>query len=178
VAGVIGCRTGYRREGGLWGGDIALYGFFLRVVCWGEGRGCGWIWVWVRVCGFLRVVVVCGGEFCFGLVLVSCVCLLRRGRGIRWVLWMGLVRSCMRLVTYVSSSPVITYLRWDRESDSMCCWVSVSVGSRPWYMVVRLMRSMCMPLVHPSVCWGVIWIWVTGVSWWRSGGAIYSPEYR
>jgi hypothetical protein len=82
------------------------------------------------------------------------------------------------LVTYAPSSPVITYLRWDRESDSACCWVCVRVEMRPWYMVVRLMRSVCMPHVHPSVCWGVLWIWVTGVSWWRSGGAISSSEYH
>ena len=57
----------------------------------------------------------------------------------------------MRLVTYVSSSPVITYLRWDRESDSACCWVCVRVGTRPWYMVVRLMTSMCIYAACPSI---------------------------
>ena len=31
---------------------------------------------------------------------------------------------------------MITYLKWDRESDSACCWVCVRVGMRPWYMVV------------------------------------------
>ena len=34
----------------------------------------------------------------------------------------------MRSVTYVSSSPVITYLRWDRENNSACCWVRVYEG--------------------------------------------------
>jgi hypothetical protein len=48
----------------------------------------------------------------------------------------------MRLVTYVSSSPVITYLRWDCDSDSACFWMCVRVGMRPWYMVVRFLRSM------------------------------------
>jgi hypothetical protein len=58
----------------------------------------------------------------------------------------------MRLVTYVSSSPVNTYLRWDRDSDSAWCWVCVRVRMRPWYMMVRLMRIMCMPHAHPSIC--------------------------
>ena len=84
----------------------------------------------------------------------------------------------MRLVTNVSSSPVITYLRWDRESASACCWVCVSVGMRPWYMVVRLIKSMCKPHVHPSVCLGVLWMWVCGASRRRSGGDISSPEYH
>jgi len=107
----------------------------------------------VRVCGLLRVVDVGEGEFCFGSISeVSCVCLLRLLRVIRWVYWAELERLCMRLVTYVSSSPVMRYVRLDRESDSACCWVCVRVGMRPWYVVVRFMRSMCMPHVHPSVC--------------------------
>jgi len=77
----------------------------------------------------------------------------------------------------VSSYPVIKYLTWDRESDFAYCWVRVRVGMRPWYMMVRLMRSMCMPHVHPSVCWGVLWIWVTGLSCRRSGVAISIPDY-
>ena len=84
----------------------------------------------------------------------------------------------MRLVTYVSSSPVITYLRWDRERDSAWCWVCVSVGIRPWYMVVRLMRSMCKPHIYLSVYWGVLWIWTIGVSCRRRGGSISSPAYH
>ena len=85
----------------------------------------------MRVCGLLREIVVDKGESYLGLVSeVSCVYLLRRVRGVRWVHWVGLVRLCMRLVTYVSSSPVITYLRWERESDSACCWVCVGMGMR------------------------------------------------
>ena len=84
----------------------------------------------------------------------------------------------MRLVTYVSSSPVIMYLRKDRKSDSAWCCVCVRVGLRPWYMVVKLMRSMRKPSVHPFVCWGVLWIWTIGVSCRRRGGAIYSPVYH
>ena len=84
----------------------------------------------------------------------------------------------MRLVTYVSRSPVITYLRWDRERNSAWCWVCVRVGMRPWYMVVRLMSSMYKPHVHPSVCWGVLWIWMIGVSCQRRRGAISNPEYH
>ena len=87
----------------------------------------------MRVCGLLREIVVSEGESCLGLVSedISCVYLLRRVRGVRWVRWVGLVRLCMRLVTYVSSSPVITYLRWKRESDSAYCWVCVRVGMCP-----------------------------------------------
>ena len=81
----------------------------------------------------------------------------------------------MRSVTYVSSSPVITYLRWDRESDSAWSWVCIRVGMRPWYMVVRLMRSMCKPHVYPSVCWGELRIRTMGVSCLRIGGAISNP---
>jgi len=83
-------------------------GFCVRA----EGGSWCWSWSWVRVGGLLRVVFVGEGESCFGLVLeVSCVYLIRLLRGVRWVCWVGLVRLCMRLVTYVSSSQVITYLR-------------------------------------------------------------------
>ena len=125
--------------------------------------------------GLLRVIVACEGGYCFGLDLgVICVLWLRRLRRVRWVLWVGLVRLCMRSVTYSSSSPVITYLRWVRESDSACCWVCVRVGMRIWYMVVRLVRSMWRPHVQPSVCWGVLCIWMAGVVCCRSGGAVSS----
>ena len=138
----------------VWGVLASYCLAFFGGLCDGaRGGGLKLSWVWVRVCGLLRVFVVCEGESCFGLVVgASCVCLLRRVRRVRWVLWVGLVRLCMRSVTSVSSSPVITYLRWDRESDSACYWVCARVGMRPWYMVVRLVRSMCMPYVHPSVC--------------------------
>jgi hypothetical protein len=131
------------------------------------------------VSGLLWDVVACEGESFCGLGLgVVCALWLRRLRSVRWVLLVGLVRSCMRLVTYSSSSPVMTYLRWDRESDSACCWVCVRVGMRPWYMVVMLVRSMCIPHVQPSVCWGVLCIWVTGVVCCRSGGAVSSHVYH
>ena len=131
------------------------------------------------VCGLLWVIVACGGGSCFRLDLgVICVLWLRRFRRVRWVLRVGLVRVCMRLVMYSSSSPVIAYLRWDRESDSVCIWVCVRVGMRPWYMVVRLVRSMYIPHVQSSVCWGVLCIWVTGVVCCRSGGAVSIPVYH
>ena len=127
----------------------------------------------------MRVIVACKGGSSFGLDLgVLYVLWWRRLRRVRWVLRVGLVRLCMRLVTFSSSSPVITYFRWGRESDSACCWVCVRVGMRPWYMMVRLVRSMCMPHVQPSVCWGVLYIWVTGVVCCRSGGAVSSPVYH
>ena len=52
----------------------------------------------------------------------------------------------------VSSSPVSKYFRRDRKSSSACCWVCVRVGIRPWYIVARFIRSMCMPHDQPSVC--------------------------
>ncbi len=119
-----------------------------------------------------------GEAFSLLVLGVGCVRLLRR---VWWVLgerWVELVRSCMRLVTYVSSPLEITYLRWDRESNSSLCWVCVRVGMRPWYMMVRLMRIMCKPHVHPSVCWGVLWIWMIGASCLRIRGHIYNPVYH
>ena len=47
---------------------------------------------------------------------------------------------------------------------------------RPWYMVARLIRSMCCPHVQPSACWGVLWMWVLGVSSLSNGGATSSPK--
>ena len=86
-------------------------------------------------------------------VEVGGVCLLRKG-GV-----MGSVECVdeswrMRLFMNVSSAPVSRYFRWDLESSSACFWVCVRVGMRPWYMVARLMRSMCIPHVHPSFCLG------------------------
>jgi hypothetical protein len=81
---------------------------------------------------------------------------LLRGERVRIAGWGGVVRLRIRLLTNVSSSPVSMYLRWDRDNDSACCWVCWRVGMRPWYIVVRLMRSMCIPHVQPSVCWGVL----------------------
>ena len=86
--------------------------FFGGLCVRARGGSCCWRWVWVRVCGLLRVVDVGEGESCFGSVSeVSSVCFLRLLRVVRWVCWAGLERLCMRLVTYVSSSPAITYLR-------------------------------------------------------------------
>ena len=92
--------------------------------------------------------------------------------------WIGLARSCIRLVTYVYNSSVSVYLRWNRESDFAWCWVCVRVGMRPWYTVVRLMRSRCKTHVHPSVCRGVLWIWTIGVSCMRRGCATSSHVYH
>ena len=84
----------------------------------------------------------------------------------------------MRLCMVVSSSPVSKYFRWALESSSACCWVCVRVGIRPWYIVARFIRSMCMPHVQPSVCWGVLCMWVSGAFLRRSGGAISRPVYH
>ena len=84
----------------------------------------------------------------------------------------------MRLCIVVSSSPVSKYLRWALESTFACCWVCVRVGIRPWYIVARLTRSICMPHVQPSVCWGVLCMWVSGSSLFSRGGAISSPVYH
>jgi hypothetical protein len=106
------------------------------------------------------------------------VLFLRRLRCVRCVFRVRVVRSCIRLVTYSSRSPVIMYVRWDRESDSACCWVCVRVKMRPWYMVVRLVRSMCMPHDQPSVCWGVLCVWMIGVVSCRRGGAVSNHVYH
>jgi len=161
-------RMGMSCSLGIFGGCCG------SVVVWGG------IWVWLlgRVEGLLRVV----GLFSFRVggvvwVGVGCVCVLR----LVCVLgaFCGVVaRVWTRSVTNGSSSPVMMYLRWDLESDSACCWVWMSVGIRPWYMVVRLVRSMYMPHVHPSVCRGVLWTMVCGASLRRRGGAIYRPMYH
>ena len=110
-------------------------------------------------------------------VEVGGVCLLRRG-GV-----MGSVECVdeswrMRLFMNVSSAPVSRYFRWDLESSSACFWVCVRVGMRPWYMVARLMRSMCIPHVHPSFCLGVLCMWVFGAFSRRRGGAIADSLYH
>jgi hypothetical protein len=57
---------------------LCCLAFFGGLCVGARGGGWEWSWVWVRVCGLLRVVVVCEGESCFGLVLEACcVCLLR-----------------------------------------------------------------------------------------------------
>ena len=105
------------------------------------------------------------------------MCLVRRER-VREATWGVVVRVCMRLFMVVSSSPVSRYLRWDLESSSACCWVCIRVGIRPWYIVARFIRSMWRPHVQPSVCWGVLCMWVSGVFLRRSGGAISRPLYH
>ena len=90
------------------------------------------------------MVVTCGGDWMSTRVAA---CEESSGGRRDW-----LARSRMRPVTYVSISPVRTYLRRDRESDSAWCWVCMRVGIRPWYMVVRLVRSICRPRVQPSDC--------------------------
>jgi hypothetical protein len=54
----------------------------------------------------------------------------------------------------------------------------VGINLYAWYMVVRLVRSMCRPHVQPSVCWGVLCICVAGVVCYRSGGVVSSSEYH
>ena len=125
-----------------------------------------------------RVVGMVGVGVSSGVSLgVGWVFLLLRGR-VRVAGWGVVVRVWMRLLTNVSSSPVSTYFRWDRDNDSACCWVCLRVGMRPWYTVARLMRSMCMPHVQPSVCRGVLFTWMSSVSLLRSGGAICRFEYH
>ena len=75
-----------------------------------------------------------------------CVCFFR-GWDILTVLWAGLVSSRTRQVTYVSISPVRAYFRCDLDGISAWCWVWLRMGMRPWYMVVRFMRSMWVPHV-------------------------------
>jgi hypothetical protein len=58
------------------------------------------------------------------------------------------------------------------------CWVCLRVGMVPWYIVVRLTRSMCRPQLHPSVCRGVLLKMTWGVACCRSRGAMGSPVYH
>jgi hypothetical protein len=127
--------------------------FFFGGFCGGMG-GEEWRWVCLSVVVVVRfrVVGMVGGRVGSGMSLeVGWVCLLRRER-VRGATWGVLVRLCMRLFMDVSSSPVSRYFRWDLESSSACCWACVRVGIRPWYIVARFTRSMCMPQVQPSVC--------------------------
>ncbi len=55
-----------------------------------------------------------------------------------------------------SITSVRVYLRWNRENVYTSDWVCLSVGILPWYMVVRLVSSMCMSQLHPSVWRGVL----------------------
>ncbi len=112
--------------------------------------------VWVLLCGLFRVKSVDVGVGVSRLLMVyEVVCFVGALLGLRMILSglrVGLVVYWIREVTYESSFPVKTYRRCDRESVPACCWVWQRVGMRPWYMVSRLIRSMCRPHVHPSVC--------------------------
>ena len=103
---------------------------------------------------------------------------LLRGEGVMVRVECAVESWCMRLFINVSSFPVSRYFRWDLESSSACFWVCVRVGMRPWYMAARLMRSMCIPHVHPSFCLGVLCMWVFGAFSRRRGGAIADPLYH
>ena len=82
-----------------------------------------WVWLLVRVRGLLRVVSESGGGVGGAVWLgFGWVSLLRLAR-VRGLCCGVVERVCTRFFTNVSSSPVMTYLRWDRESDSACCWV-------------------------------------------------------
>jgi hypothetical protein len=108
-------RSGVGRVIGGWVCGLVTSGclaFFGGLCVRARGGSWCWSWVWVRVCGLLWVVDVGEGGSCFGSVSeVSCVCLLRLFREVWWACWAGLESLCMRLVSYVSSSPVIIYLR-------------------------------------------------------------------
>ena len=111
-------------------------------------------------------------------VAVSFVCDFNRGWEVLTVLWTGLVSSRTRQVTYVYISPVRAYFRYDLDIISAWRWVWLRMGTRPWYMAVRFMRSMWMPHVQLSICWGVLWMWILGVSCIRTRGAMSSHVYH
>ena len=154
---------------------LGFFGEFcvdMRGECWG----------YVCLLGVLafrfRILCVFGGRVGSGVPLeVDWECVLRLARVRLWG-WGEVRRLMTRLCTVMSSSPVRMYFRWDLDSASACCWVCVRVGMHPWYMVARLMRSMCMPHVPPSVCRGVLCVWMSGVAFCRSGGVICSPEHH
>jgi hypothetical protein len=91
---------------------------------------------------------------------------------------MGLVRSRMRLITYVSSSPVIMYLRGIVRAILRGVVCVCEGGDAALVKGGGLTRSMCKPHVHPSAFWGVLWIWMMGVSCRRRGGVISSSVYH
>jgi hypothetical protein len=104
-----------RGVGGWVCGMVTIYCLAFFGGLFDGSRGGDWElrWVWVVVSSLLRVVVTCESGSCFGLELGAiCVLRLRRLRRVQWVLRVGLMRLCMRSVTYSSSSPVMTYLRW------------------------------------------------------------------
>ena len=136
----------------------------------------------MRVClsmwvGFLfRVLGVVGGGECSGVSLKGgWVCSAWCGR-VRVAVW-GVVRVGMRLVMYVSNSPVRRYFRWDLARSSAFCWVCERVGMLPWYIVVRFIRRMCRPHVKPSVCWGVLWLGISGSLVRRRRAANVKPGF-
>ena len=131
---------------------LAFFDGFCDVLGW----GCTLSWVFSVVGVRFRVVgMVVWGVGSGMTVGVGRVFLLMSER-VRVAGCGGVVRVRIRLLINMSSSPVSIYIRWDRDNDSACCWVCWRVGMRPWYIVVRLMRSMCIPHVQPSVCWGVL----------------------
>ena len=66
--------------------------------------------------------------------------------------------SCILCGMLASSSPVKVYRRCIFDSWWACACVFRRVGIAPWYMVARLMRSMCWPQLELSVCFGVLWV--------------------
>ena len=83
-----------------------------------------------------------------------------------------LVSSLMMFSMWVSSSLVRVYRRYSRDIVRGNYWVCFSMGILPWYMAVRLIRSMCMPQLHPSCCHGVMTEMMWGL-FVRSIGMLY-----
>ena len=104
-------------------------------------------------------------------VEVGGVCLLRRG-GVMGCVECAVESWRMRLFMNVSSAPVSRYFMWVLESSSACFWVCVRFGMRPWYLVARWLRSMCIPNVQPAFCLGVLGRWVFGAFSGRRGGCL------
>ena len=164
---------------GVFGVVSSLFLAFFGGFCVEMGRE-EWRWVCLSVVVVVRfrVVGMVGVRVGSDMSLeVGWVCLLRRER-VREAGCGVVVRLCMRSFTNVSSSPVSMYFRWDLDNASACCWVCVRVGMRPWYIVARFTRSMCIPHVQPLVCWGLLCTWVSGFCFRRSEGAISSPVYH
>lgn len=79
------------------------------------------------------------------------------------------VSSLMMFSMWVSSSPARVYLRYSRDSKWAVDWVWLGMGISPWYMVVMLISSMCMPQHNPSCCRGVLAEMMWGVFVWSNG---------
>ncbi len=83
----------------------------------------------------------------------------------------------MRFSIHGTISPVKTYRRCALDSWSTWRRPYCRIGTWPWYMAEREVRSMCLAQLHPSVCCGVYGAWIVGATCLRTRGLIVSPYH-